>query len=152
MAEPVVEGITLTQYAELTVALFDKDGPERDAVATAHGVSPDRLETVIAAWTQQMQTQPGLVTQYSDAYQAALVRAGVQRPDVSLDTYAEMTGAISGGLDIQAVTAKHGMTAQQYAMVAQYWSQQMMGDPQLAVRYAEVMMTTQASAKGMALE
>jgi hypothetical protein len=150
--EPVEEGVTLEKYAELAVALYDKEGPARAAAAASVGVDDTRVEEIVAAWMKRMESEPGLVQQYSTLYQQALVKAGVQRPDISVETYAQMMGAMSAGRPMDQVTKEHGMTIPQFAMVSQHWSEEMIANPQLAVRYAELMMAAQAAHKGMIVE
>jgi hypothetical protein len=141
--DPVEEGLTLEQYTDLTVALFGKDGPERDAAAEALGIRADRVDAIVAAWTRRVQSDLSLLQRFNDLYQQALVRAGVQRPDVPMETYAEIMGATSSGTPLDQALAQHGMDMQQFALLSQYWGQQMMADPGLAQRYLAAILAAQ---------
>jgi hypothetical protein len=143
--EPVEEGLTLERYSELVVAIFGKEGAERDAAAEALGIPGDRVETIIAAWTRRVQTDPALLTRFNDLYQQALVSAGVRRPDLPMETYAEMVGTISAGTPSDQVVAQHGIDLQQFALLAEYWGEQMLADPSLAERYLAAMLAAQKS-------
>jgi hypothetical protein len=132
--------MSLERYAELTVALFGKEGPARAEVAARFGLSDDRIDPLIEEWTAKLQSDHDTLTRYNDLYQQELVKAGVQRPDVPMETYAKILGQASGGKQVQAVAAEHGMDMQQFAMVAQYWGQKMQADTGLAIRFAELMM------------
>jgi hypothetical protein len=138
--EAIEEGVTLEQYSELTVALFGKAGSEAAAAAERFGIPGDRLDAIIAAWTRRVQTDPALLQRYNDLYQQALHRAGVQRPDVPMETYATIVGTISSGTPADQAVAQQGMDLQQFALLAQYWGEKMAADPSLAERYLAAML------------
>ena len=132
--------MSLERYAELTVALFGKEGPARAEVAARFGLSDDGVDPLIEEWTAKLQSDHSMLVRYNDLYQQALVKAGVQRPEVPIETYAQILGHATGGKPIQEVAAEHGMDMQQFAMVSQFWGQKMMADPSLAVRFWQLMM------------
>lgn len=134
-------GITLETYAELGVALFGKDPSERDAILANHGLTSPGLGAAVAAWSARFQRDPAAALAYNDLYQRAMVAAGVQRPNVPLETYAQMLAEISSsGGDVAGVCLRHGMDVQQFALLSQHWGQQVMSDPALAQRFAALMM------------
>jgi hypothetical protein len=133
-----VEGLTLERYTDLSVALFDKAPEEHEEIARSFGVPPGRLQAVIDGWTKRME-DPEVLRRHSDLYQAALAAAGVGRPEVSLELYVEMMKAIAAGTPADQVCAEHGMTLQQWALVAQHWGERMVADPQLGLRFAQAM-------------
>jgi hypothetical protein len=132
-------GLTLQQYAELGVALFGREGAERDAILQAHGLDAARLDAANTAWMARLQRDPAAALAYNDLYQWAMVSAGVQRPDVPLETYAQMLREISGGTPTADVCTAHGMDLQQFALLSQFWSMQLAGNPELAARFATAM-------------
>ncbi len=137
-AEDTVEGLSLERFTEMAVALTDKSREEQEAIAQSYGLAPGRLQAVVDAWTARM-SDPQTLNRYHELYQQELVEAGVQRPEVTLEQYAAMMKAMSGGTSVQDVCMQNGITVQQWAMVAQHWGSQMMADPSLAVRFAQLM-------------
>jgi hypothetical protein len=138
VSDETVEGLTLERFTDLHVALFGASPDEREQIAQRHGVPPGRLEAVLDAWSARME-DPALALRYHELYQAALVRAGVEKPDVPFEQYVAMVRAIGAGRPAAEVCAEHGMTLQQWALVAQDWGSQMGRDPSLALRFAELM-------------
>jgi len=132
-------GITLERYAELGVALFGKEGAERDAVLRAAGLDAAQLNAANDAWMARMRREPAAALAYNDAYQRAMMAAGVHRPDVPFETYAQMLQEISGGTDTVEVCRRHGMDVQEFALLSQYWTQQLAANPELAMRLAAAM-------------
>ena len=62
------------------------------------------------------------------------------RPDLPIETYAQILKEISGGTDTAVVAAAHGMTLQEFALLSQHWGTQVIADPVLAQRFAALMM------------
>jgi hypothetical protein len=134
-------GLTLDAYAQLGVALFGKEGAERDAIMAAYGTTAAGLDAAVEGWSRRFQTEPGAALAYNDAYQQAMVAAGVQRPDVPLETYAQMLAEISHSGDTAAVCSAHGMDLQQFALLSEHWTEQLGRNPALAQRFATLMMS-----------
>jgi hypothetical protein len=134
-------GLTLEAYAQVGVALFGKEGAERDAILAAHGTTAAGLDAAVEGWAQRFHSEPGAALAYNDAYQRAMVAAGVQRPDVPLETYAQMLMEISHGGETSAVCSAHGMNIQEFALLSQHWSEQLGANPALAQRFAALMMS-----------
>ena len=132
-------GITLETYADLGVVLFGKDPAERDAILQQRGLTSAGLDASVEAWNARFQRDPSAALAYNDLYQRAMLAHGVQRPDLPLETYAQMLGEISGGTDTAAVCANHGMNLQEFALLSQYWGSQVASDPGLAQRFAAMM-------------
>jgi hypothetical protein len=138
-------GMTLETYAEVGVALFGKEPAERDAILSRYGLTSSGLDAAVTAWTARFQRDPAAALAYNDLYQRAMVAAGVQRPEVPIETYAQMLAEISSsGGDVAAVCARHGMDVQQFALLSQHWGQQVMRNPLLAQRFAAIMMESGA--------
>jgi hypothetical protein len=133
-------GVSLGRYAELGVALFGKEGEERDAIMRAHGIDAVGVDAAVAGWTRRMQGNPAVALAYNGLYQRAMVAAGVRRPDVHLETYAQMVGEISAGTPTEEVCRRHGMDLQEFALLSQHWGAQMGRDPALAQRFASLVM------------
>jgi hypothetical protein len=134
-------GVTLERYAELGVALFGKEGEERDAILRAHGLDAAGLDAAVAAWTGRMQGDPAVALAYNDLYQRGMVAAGVRRPDVPLETYAQMIGEISSGQPTEEACRRHGMNLQEFALLSQHWGELIGRDPSMAQRFATLVMT-----------
>ena len=130
-------GFSLKRFTALAVDLYGKSEAECEEIARAHGVPEGRLQELIAAWTARMRN-PVTVFRYHRLYQRALRERGVQRPEVSVEQYAELLKAAQGG-DIAEVCKKHGMTVQQWSMVSQHMGMKMLFNPSLARRFAELM-------------
>ncbi|HXJ63823.1 MAG TPA: hypothetical protein VNN79_08725 [Actinomycetota bacterium] len=132
-------GLTLEQYAELGVALFGKEGADRDAVLRARGLDSAKLDAANTAWMARLRSEPAAAVAYNDAYQRAMVAGGVQRPDVPLETYVQMLRQMSAGTPTADVCAANGMNLEQFSLLSQYWTTQLTANPQLAARFAALM-------------
>jgi hypothetical protein len=83
-----------------------------------------------------MQTDYALVVAYNEAYQQAMVEAGITAPDVTIEQYADM---IKTGGPSEENLAKWGLTMQQFSMISHRWTQAMGADVSLAQRFASLM-------------
>ena len=133
-------GVSLEQYTKYVVATSTNPDGDRDAMARDNGIPAERQQEIIEAWGARLSADHALLQRHSDLYQQGLAEAGVQRPDITLETYASMLQAVQGGASVEQVTTQHGMTIPQWAMVNQYFGGQMSSDPAVAAKFAQLMM------------
>ena len=70
----------------------------------------------------------------------------MQRPDVPLETYAQMIGEISAGTPTDQVCQRHGMNLQEFALLSQHWMELIGRHPSMAQRFGELVMAAKGSA------
>ena len=125
-----VEGVSLERYAEVAVALHAADPEEADAIAQRHGIPAGTgIQAIAEGWNQRFVQQPELVQRYSDLYQQAMRKAGIQAPDITLEQYAEILKSGASGDAFLLVLQRFGLTLQTFAMVSQGWIDKMAADP-----------------------
>ncbi len=140
-------GVSLEQYTRYVVATSTEPQGDREAIAGASGIPPDHQQEVIEAWGARLSSDRDVLQRHNDLYQQGLAEAGIQRPDISLEQYVGMLQAVQAGTSVEQVTAQHGMTVPQWAMVNQHFGERLSSDPGFAARFAQAMM---AGMQGMA--
>lgn len=128
-----IEGVSLQTFAKLAVRLTGKPPEEWDAIAAEYGIAAGRFQAVSDAWTARFQTEFGLVNQYNDAYQAAMVEAGITAPEITLEQYVDL---LKTGGPTPENLAKYAIDLQQFSMISNHWTQAMGSDVALAQRFA----------------
>ena len=137
MDEDTVDGMTIEAYARLAVELHRVPEPEWDAVASRFGVAPDAVTGLGERWQAKMAAEPSLALAYNDAYQRAMVEAGITAPDITLEQYADL---LRTGGPSEANLKRYSISLQQFSMISHRWSTALGSDPGLAQRFAELMM------------
>jgi crotonobetainyl-CoA:carnitine CoA-transferase CaiB-like acyl-CoA transferase len=136
--EPV-EGVTLERYAEAAVAFHRASGDDVESLAVANGIPAGRINAIAEVWNRRMAEHPEVVTRYSELYQQALRKAGIEAPDISFEQYVEILRRQTKGDPIAEVLSDFGLDLQTFALVSQRWIDEMQKDTSLAARMAELL-------------
>lgn len=136
--EPV-EGVTLERYAEAAVAFHRASGDEIESLAVANSIPAGRIDAIAEVWNRRMTEHPEVVTRYSELYQQALRKAGIEAPDISFEQYVEILRRQTKGEPIAEVLGAFGLDLQTFALVSQHWIDEMQKDSSLAARLGELL-------------
>jgi hypothetical protein len=137
-----VEGVSLEQYTEAAVAMHADPSPEAmEAAAVAHGIPAGRHLAIGEEWNRRIIQHPEMVQRYHELYQAAMHKAGIVAPEITLEQYADILRRQGAGEPQQEVLASFGLTLQTFALVSQGWIDKMATDPSLAMKLGQLMST-----------
>jgi len=139
-----IEGIGLEQYADLAVGMQGMDEDGMRAYAEANGVKPGTWETVRDGWNERFNTMPPVTLRWGQLYRQALARGGVTRPDISFEQYATITAKRNKGVSLDDIYAEYGFDVSGWALVSDHWVGQLAADPQLAVKFEELVKADEA--------
>lgn len=139
-----IEGIKLEQYADLAVGMQGMDEAGMKAYAEANGVKPGTWETVRDGWNERFTTMPPVMMRWGQLYRQSLARTGFERPDISFEQYARITAQRNKGVSLDDIYAEYGFDVSGWALVSDHWVGQLAGDPQLSVKFEEMVKAEEA--------
>ncbi len=99
-------GVSLEQFTAYVAEAFGHPESEFPAIADTHGIPPEHLQAVTDEWNRRTSTDQATLLRYNELYQQELHRLGVQRPEITLEQYAEMMKAVQAGTPADQVCAQ----------------------------------------------
>ena len=136
-----VAGVALERYVELGVEMTRQglDEAGQQAYVAARGIPPARWAEATAGWGARLASDGRVAMRYAYLYRQAMDAAGITAPDVPLERYAEMLGAIQSGTPVDQVCARFGITMQEFSLVSEHWGLAIAGDVGLAMRFGQLL-------------
>jgi hypothetical protein len=139
-----IEGIGLERYADLAVGMQGMDEEGMRAYAEANGVKPGTWDKVREGWNARFNSMPAVTLRWGQLYRQALARGGIERPDISFEQYARITAQRNKGVALDDVYAEYGLDVSGWALVSDHWVGQLAADPQLAVKFEDLVKAEEA--------
>ena len=133
-----IEGIGLEKYADLAVGMQGMDDDGMRAYAEANGVKAGTWDAVRDGWNERFNTMPSVTMRWGQVYRQALARVGTELPDISFEQYARITAQRNKGVSLDDIYQEYGFNVSGWALVSDHWVGQLAADPQLTVKFEEL--------------